>query len=44
MSHKYSPTEQSLSLGIEPAQDEIVINMPTLGVIIDTAGIFIDRV
>ena len=39
-----SPNEQSLSLAIEPAQDEIVINMPTLGVIIDTAGIFIDRV
>jgi nicotinamidase-related amidase len=36
-----SPSEQGLELAIEPAQDEIVINMRGSALIIDTGSIFI---
>jgi nicotinamidase-related amidase len=36
-----SPSEQGLSLAVQPAQDEIVINRRASGIIIDTASIFI---
>jgi nicotinamidase-related amidase len=37
-----SPSEQGLALAIEPAHDEIVINMRGSGIIIDTGSIFIE--
>jgi nicotinamidase-related amidase len=41
MTRPRSPTEQGLELAIEPAQDEIVINMRGSALIIDTGSIFI---
>jgi nicotinamidase-related amidase len=35
-----SPSEQGLALAMEPAQDEIIINMRGSAIIIDTASIF----
>src|ERR671930_1849784 len=41
MTRPRSPSEKGLALAIEPAQDEIVINMRGSGLIIDTGSIFI---